>query len=360
MKTFRVVDLFCGAGGMSTGIVEAARATGNRVKLTAIDQWPLAIESHAANHPKAEHWQRDLTALEPLDIVPAKNIDLLTASPPCTHHSNARGGGALDDASRSMAWRLLRWVEDLQPATMLVENVPEFVNWGPLGDNGRPVHSLKGEYFRDWVRAISRLGYTVEHRVLNAADYGDATTRRRVFVQACRGRRPAWPAPTHAEHVGGELLGMGGMVRMLPWRPAREIIDWDLKGKSIYHRKRPLSAQTMKRIEAGLREFGGDVSFVVQTNHADQANGRQPEHGAHRLGRPLPTLTQKASLALCEPSLINILLRMLQPHELAAAMSFPAWYRFAGSKADQVKQIGNAVAVGVARALMCEFFKRQG
>lgn len=437
-------DLFCGAGGSSTGLVQAATARGLALNLLAVNHWKIAVETHTLNHPWARHLCADLSQVDPSKAIPGGRLDLLIASPECTHHSVARGGKPCSDQSRASAWHVLHWVERLRVERVLIENVKEFEGWGPLGDDGRPDKRRKGETFLAFVAALRSLGYVVEWRVLNAADYGDATCRRRLFVQAARNGVIAWPKPTH------QAEGAAGVAR---WRPAREVIDWSLRGESVANRKRPLAPRTLNRIEAGLRKFGGEPfiavlrgtnpkqsgawakpmseplgtisaggihaalcepfvipmehsgrnalrstdeplptittakggafglcqPFVVQVAHAgsDHTRVRSVEDplptipaghrgelaicepfvtkyygtgGATPVSAPLDTITAKDRFALVEPTRMDVYFRMLQPHELASAMGFDG-YQFAGTKTDQVRQIGNAVAVRTARAL---------
>jgi DNA (cytosine-5)-methyltransferase 1 len=273
-----IADLFCGAGGTSSGAVEAVEALGKRARLTAINHWDVAVATHAANHPGARHLCASLDALNPRDLYREGELDLLWASPECTHHSVARGGKPVNDQSRATAWCVTRWAEALRPAVILVENVPEFQSWGPIGANGRPLASRRGEVFRAWVAALEALGYRVGWRVLCAADFGDPTTRERLFVMAVRGRRKiVWPEPTHLRGGGADLFGA-----RRPWVAAREIIDWEIQGESIFERKRPLSPKTMRRIFAGLEKFGIAPSIVTM------------EHGAgvRSADRSLPTVTR--------------------------------------------------------------------
>jgi DNA (cytosine-5)-methyltransferase 1 len=201
MKTIKAADLFCGAGGSSTGLKRVADALGVALDLTAVNHWPIAVETHAANHPGARHVCKSIDDIDPRKVT-GGSLDLLWASPECTHHSTARGGKPINDQSRSTAWCVTRWAEALRPKFIIVENVPEFQTWGPIGSTNRPLQSRKGETFAAWVGTLTSLGYTVEARVLNSADYGAATTRRRLFVVArfdggARGRGSiAWPA-TH-------------------------------------------------------------------------------------------------------------------------------------------------------------------
>lgn len=479
-------DLFCGAGGSSTGLASACQSHGRRLDLTAVNHWERAIETHSANHPEARHLCHGLDEVDPRKAI-GRKLDLLIASPECTHHSNARGGKPMQDQSRSTAWHVIRWADALQPKFILVENVREFAEWGPLGTNGRPLKRRKGETFLGWVNGLRSLGYTVDWRLLNAADYGDATSRVRLFVMARRGRGAIpWPEPTHERTPERDLFGVRPR-----WRAAREVIDWALPCPSIFGRKRPLSENTLRRIEAGLRKFGGDAAgpflvamnymssdghdrrytpspdaplptitsqgnrfglvqphllqlthggrhyglngplptvtganrgeiglvqpfvldqhsshgprsaddpaptitttsrgigvcqpFVVPTNYGERP-GQTPR--VHDVADPLPTVVGTTAHGVCQPFLVpyygtgqaddtsdpvrtltardrlglvqpdgsrlDIGFRMLQPHELAAAMGFPCGYRFAGNKGEVVKQIGNAVAVGMARAL---------
>lgn len=213
------------------------------------------MATHTANHRQARHYCASLDSLNPRDVVEEDVIDILCASPECTSHTNAAGGIPKNDQCRATAWCVVRWAESRRPKVILVENVYEFENWGPLDGNGKPIQSRKGEIFHAWVAALKAIGYRVEWRVLCSADYGAETTRRRLFVQAVRGRRKiVWPEPTHVEGGATDLLG-----ERKPWRAAREIIDWSIKGRWLDEmppKKKygglPLSPNTLARIMAGL------------------------------------------------------------------------------------------------------------
>jgi DNA (cytosine-5)-methyltransferase 1 len=163
-STLSIADLFCGAGGTSTGAVEAARSLGFRVHLTAINHWDVAVATHSANHPEARHLCASLDSLNPRSLFGEGELDLLWASPECMSHSVARGGRPVNDQSRATAWCVLRWADALRPPVVLVENVPEFADWAPIGSNGRPLRSRRGEVFRSWCDSLRSLGYKVDHR----------------------------------------------------------------------------------------------------------------------------------------------------------------------------------------------------
>lgn len=243
-----IADLWCGAGGTSTGLRRSALALGLRYQLVAVNHWPVAVETHSRMHPGQRHHCADLENARPRELVPEGYLDLLIASPTCTYHSRARGGRPIHDQMRMDPWHVVRWCTDLRVRRLLIENVPEFVDWGPVSlVTGRPIKARRGEYFRAWVAALQAVGFRVDYRVLNCADYGDATTRRRFFLIARSDRGPLrWPEPMHARGGTSDLLGTRE-----PWRAARDIIDWTKPGKSIFNRPRPLKPNTIRRLLAG-------------------------------------------------------------------------------------------------------------
>jgi DNA (cytosine-5)-methyltransferase 1 len=254
-KKMLVADLLCGAGGSSTGCQRALRELGLEMELVCLNHWPTAIETHKKNHPEARHYVQDIATVRPHIIVPEGYLDLLMASPTCTHHSVARGGKPTSDQQRSDPWHIITWLTELRVKRIIIENVWEFCGWGPVDHRtGKPVASRKGEYFHAWIETIKRLGFEPEWRKLNAADYGDATTRQRFILMArSDGRKVHWPMPTHKKRddVKADLF-----ATEQPWRPAREIIDWSIKGRSLFNRKKALAPKTLARIYAGAEKFG--------------------------------------------------------------------------------------------------------
>ncbi len=294
-KRIRAVDMFCGAGGTTSGLAQACAELGIGLELLAINHWQVAIDTHSTNHTWAEHRCESIDNVDPRKAVPGGRLKLLVASPECCHHSNARGGRPMSDQSRASAWAILRWAEALYIDNILVENVREFMTWGPLGASGRPLRSKRGLLFEAFINSLKVLGYAVDWRVLNAADYGDPTTRERLFVLARRGgKKIVWPEPTH---TSDPQPGMFDQRRQ--WRAAREIIDWSVPGESIFTRKRPLADAPLARIAAGLRKFGGAHAepFLVVLRR---------NQNARSLDKPLPTMTTSgANFALCEPFVLQ-------------------------------------------------------
>lgn len=247
-----VVDLFCGSGGTSEGAELAFEQLGLDIDLRCVNHWPVAIETHWRNHPGAIHYCQDIATARPQKVVQEGHVDLLLASPSCTHHSPARGGRPTSDQLRSDPWHIIPWLTELRVDRMIVENVWAYVKWGPVDPaTQRPIREREGEYYRAWIETIRSLGATsIEWRKLNAADFGGFTTRERYFgFFRFDGKPLCLPVATHAKRSRAEAKGLQ------PWRPAREIIDWSIKGRSIFSRPRPLAPKTIARILAGAIKF---------------------------------------------------------------------------------------------------------
>src|SRR5687768_17601449 len=150
MKLLEASDLFCGLGGFSAGLIDACEELNLSPQLLAINHWDRAIETHKLNHPNVSHMCDDLNNIDPRKAVPGGRLDILLASPECTHFSNARGGKPMDDQSRTSARRVIEWCKALDIENVIIENVKEFRTWGPLNKKtGRPIQRQKGKYFRE-------------------------------------------------------------------------------------------------------------------------------------------------------------------------------------------------------------------
>lgn len=288
-KQITAVDLFCGAGGMSTGVLEAFSHLGIECGLTAINHWPIAVETHGLNHPKVRHICEDISNVNPRKLFQEGGVNVLVGGPSCVSHSAARGGRPLDcDQDRATPWCMIRWAESTLPEIVLIENVPQFQKWGPLirawveikKRNPKtkevkisrklqwvPDKDREGETFKAWITCFESMGYTVEWKVLQAADYGDPTTRERLFVQATRGkRRPVWPKPTHRD---GKLKPEA-ICTTRPWVKTRQIIDWTIPTASIFNRRKPLVDKTLHRVWVGFERYA--LPKIIEAEAARQEN----------------------------------------------------------------------------------------
>ncbi|WP_066316894.1 DNA cytosine methyltransferase [Bacillus sp. FJAT-29814] len=264
-----IVDNFAGGGGASTGI---EMATGLSVDI-AINHDPAAIAMHRANHPDTEHYCESVWDVDPIKAVKGRKVGLAWFSPDCKHFSKAKGGKPVDKNIRGLAWVAVRWAAKVRPRVIMLENVEEFQDWGPVGKDGKPIESKKGITFNRFIKSFEKLGYVVDWRELKACDYGAPTIRKRFFLIArCDGRPIAWPEPTHGEP---ESLPVK-MGKLKPWRISAEIIDWSLPCPSIFERKKPLVEKTMRRIALGLKKFVIDnpKPFIAPVEYSGNDNSK--------------------------------------------------------------------------------------
>lgn len=301
MKRLLYIDLFCGAGGTSTG-VNSARLHGEQCAevIACVNHDAKAIASHALNHPDALHFTEDIRTLElsplikHLQICRAKNPEALTvlwASIECTNFSKAKGGKPRDADSRTLAEHLFRYIEAIDPDYIQIENVEEFMSWGAIDENGRPVSKDRGRSYVRWVNKVKKYGYEFDFRILNSADYGAYTSRKRFFGIFAKKSLPiVFPEQTHSKS------GQPGLFGTMPkWRPVLEVLDFEDEGKSIFMRKKPLSEKTLERIYAGLIKFvaGGKDAFMVKYNSISQRGKYIPPS----LDAPCPTIATRGRLA---------------------------------------------------------------
>ena len=295
-----IVDNFAGGGGASTGIELAC----GRPVTIAINHDPDAILLHRTNHPYTDHLQASVWDVDPVEVCKGRPVGLAWFSPDCKHFSKAKGAALVDRNIRGLAWIVLRWAGTVRPRVIILENVEEFVTWGPVR-KGKPVKKKAGETFRQWKRQLLDLGYAVEHRELIAADYGAPTSRKRfVLIARCDGRPIVWPQRTHAPRDSEEVKD----GRLLPWRSAAEVIDWSIPCYSVFASKqeikdkygvnavRPLAKNTMRRVIRGVDKFTirSGKPFVVECNHGGDGHTRSTEE-------PVNTVTRKYTGGLCEP-----------------------------------------------------------
>lgn len=253
-----IVDGFAGGGGASSGI-ELALGVSPSI---AINHDPEAIAMHRANHPSTIHYCESIYKVRPEVATGGASPDFAWFSPACQHFSSARGGKPVTNRARGLAWTVTSWAQRVRPRVIAVENVTEWLTWGPLDENGRPRTKDAGRYFRAWCAKLRHLGYTVDWRKLRACDYGAPTTRERLYVLASLDGASRWPAPTHGEP--GNCLGLA------PYRSAAECIDWSVPCQSIFDRDRPLVEATLRRLARGVQRFVIDDSnpYIVGGDRA--------------------------------------------------------------------------------------------
>ncbi|GGD19864.1 DNA cytosine methyltransferase [Aureimonas glaciei] len=307
-----IVDSFAGGGGASTGIEMAL----GRSPDIAINHNAAALAMHEANHPETRHLSKNIWQVDPLQEIGNREVGLAWFSPDCKHFSKAKGGKPVKRNVRDLAWTVVLWAKRARPGVIILENVEEFQDWGPLvetfpgSDKWIPCLERKGETFKKWVRDLKRCGYKLEYRQLIAANYGAPTTRKRLFLIARRDGLPiVWPEPTHGKPTDPDVI----TGRKLPWLTAASIIDWSLPCPSIFETSqeikakhgvravRPLAPATMARVQRGTQRYVLDSAkpFIVG------CGGRMGQSRERSVERPVQTMTAKADACIVAPSVIK-------------------------------------------------------
>lgn len=296
MKTpIYYIDLFAGAGGTTSGIERAGSTV-----VACVNHDANAIKSHAANHPNSLHLTediRDFKVVQKLKRLVDKMrkeepnlILIIWASLECTNYSNAKGGKPRDADSRTLANDLILYLEALNPDYLQIENVREFMSWGPLDKNGKPIQKEKGIDYIKWKENIEARGYNYEHRIYNSADFGAHQSRVRFFGQFAKRHLPiGWPIPTHTKkQIQNNLWGTPDLK---PWRAVREVLNLNDKGVSIFDRKKPLVEKTLQRILKGLEKFATKDKKDRKENVMLAAY--YGKGGTHSVEAPCPTVPTK-------------------------------------------------------------------
>lgn len=298
-----VIDLFCGAGGLSEG-VEEARLNGNRCAkvVCCVNHDKNAILSHDANIPDALHFIEDIRTLElsPINTIVERirelypdSMIMLHASLECTNFSKAKGGQPRDADSRTLAEHLFRYIDVIAPDYIQIENVEEFMSWGDMDENGKPISMDKGRLSQKWVRNVKKYGYNFEHRILNAADFGAYTTRKRFFGIFAKKSLPiVFPEPTHCKGGRQDMFS-----RLEKWKPVKDVLDFSDEGTTIF-REKPLAEKTLERIYNGLIKFvaGGKDAFLVKYNSMN----RTGKYNAPGIDEPCPVVTTQNRLGVAQ------------------------------------------------------------
>ena len=303
------IDLFCGAGGTSTG-VESARIDGEQCAkvIACVNHDANAIASHAANHPEALHFTEDIRTLELSPLVehfkkskvqyPSASV-VLWASLECTNFSKAKGGQPRDADSRTLAEHLFRYIEAIDPDYIQIENVEEFMSWGPMDENGKPLSMQKGKDYTKWVCSVKSYGYNFDHRILNAADFGAYTSRKRFFgIFAKHGLPIVFPEPTHCKEGKQDMFS-----DLKKWKAVKEVLDFEDEGTSIFGRKKEPVEATKARLYSGLIKFvaGGKDAFMVKWNSMSQSGKYQ----APDMEAPSPTVSCQNRLGVAKVSFMS-------------------------------------------------------
>lgn len=424
---FIVIDLFGGGGGDATGFfmaeIEGCKIA---VVIICVNHDETALKTHSLNYPHVKHYKEDVRTVDLSDL--KSTVDfyhklypnallLLWGSFPCGHYSKALGNKPKDEAIRTMAKSLYMnydikkkehvkgdsYIQVLKPDYIIIENVEEFMSWGPLCERGKPIAKKNGIEWINWKNSVCSFGYYDDWKELNSADFGAYTSRNRLFgIFAKQGLPIAWPEPTHSKNPVKD----GMFTSLGKWNPVRDLIDFNDAGTSIIHRKKRLADKTIQGIVKGIKKFAlnGEEYFLYhyygnsfstsidnplpaqrtkQSAYLIQCFIHNPSHGGNctSINSPCPVIVarqDKAPLRLVtciknnEPVTIeendsdayrelkqlmidngihDVLYRPLRIHEKKVIQGFPPEYKFCGNQGQQDKQIGNSVAPIVAKVI---------
>ena len=264
-----IIDAFAGGGGASVGI---EMSLGRPVDI-AVNHDPDAILMHKTNHQDTLHLTEDIFKVNLKKYVKDQHVALMWASPDCTSHSKAKGGKPREKGLRILPWAVYRHAKEILPDVILMENVEEIQQWGPLDEKGYPIPERKGEDYQKFITAMKSLGYRFDCRELVAADYGAPTTRKRWYAVFRRdGKEIRFPEQEYSKD---------GKNR---WKPCGDYIDWTDLGKSIFDRQKPLAEATQKRIANGIKKYIVDAESPYIVRNKDAMAFIIQYHGETRTG----------------------------------------------------------------------------
>lgn len=311
MREIRAFDMFCGGGGSSLG----ARSAGVEIA-GGVDLWKPATDSFKLNFPKAEIFNCDIRKLAANSVSKKIGpIDLLLSSPECTHHTCARGNKPRSEDSKETALEVIRFARVLKPRWIILENVVHMRPWGRYPE-------LKEK--------LAAIGYKLTEQVLNAADFGVAQSRRRLFLTGDLIAPPPKVIPSDKGIVTvRDILDPPGTWKMQPLKTPKRA-----KG-------------TLERAERAFHALGENKAFLIVYYGTDGSGGWQS------IDIPLRTVTTIDRFALVVPSPEGHFMRMLQPSEIRRAMGFPLDFKFPNvSRRERIKLLGNAVCSPVMEAII--------
>ena len=420
-------DLFAGFGGTALGD-EQAEINGDRIckVIGCINHDELAINNHRLNFPHITHFKEDVRNVDLAELksladfqrqLHPKALLVLSASLPCPHFSKALGNKPKDENIRTLGYSLYMkydhlnekhyegdsYIQVLDPDIIIIENVEEFLSWGPLNDNNRPITKMNGQEWMKWKEGICSLGYRCEWRELDSANYGAFTRRNRLFIIFAKPGVPiAWPEATHAKEVVGGMFGS-----LQKWKAVRDVLDLNDTGESIINRKKKLADKTIFGLIKGIKKFAFDADgyFLYhyygnsysssinspcpafrtkQSAYLIQVFIHNPSHGGNCSSADIPSpvivarqdkaplrmvtcikgksrykILKSDSLAykelkrlMKELDISEVLYRPLRTKEKLVIQGFPKYYKMEGTQGAQEKQIGNSVVPIVEQRIM--------
>jgi DNA (cytosine-5)-methyltransferase 1 len=378
------IDLFCGAGGITEGLGEAGYHC-----LYGNDCMPEAVETFAANHPKAWGDARDIAQVSAAEVrarlqLNRGKLDVLVGGPPCQGFSINAPGRFLSDPRNKLFQHYMRFLEEFEPKAFLFENVPGLLS---LAD---------GKVFRRIVGEFEEHGYYVTGKILFSAHYGVPQERWRLILLGSKDSPIEAPAPTHYATGRANFRGGGTMTfqlsevdkkRLLPavtvgdaigdlprlkMGEGGEVMEYSGPAHSTYARmmRNPagftfnhfgakLAKQNIERMKY-IKPGGSWRDIPHRLLPKGMQRARKSDH-TKRYGRLRKDGLAGTVMTKCDPHWGAVFLpdqdRSLTVREAARFQSFPDTYKFLGPRVSQYEQVGNAVPVLMAKAIAIQIRK---
>jgi len=353
-----VIDLFAGVGGLSYGFANDEQF----VVLAANEILPKMAKAYELNHPDVRMYVEDIGKLTgsrimaDCDLIPG-DLDILVGGPPCQAYSTV-GKRLLDDPRGNLFQDYYRILKDLNPKVFLYENVS-----GLISMNG-------GTLLPHIMELFASLGYKVQRKLLNAADFGAPQIRERVILVGTRLDKDfVYPDATH---INPAMITPGKNLK--PWVTVREALgDLPILDNGGQQKNYSTDPQNEYQIEMRSKGFQEIEDHVVSKNgnHLielmkliseggsawDLPKNQQPKSGFKNTysrlwwDRPSPTVTRNLGTPSSSRCIHPVQNRALSTREGARLQGFPDHYTFFGSRSEKNLQIGNAVPTQLSRAL---------
>lgn len=344
-SSVRVVDLFCGCGGLTLGVAQAARSLDISLDVAlAMDSDPLGLNVYAANFPKANCEEADVTTRfsgalgarlsrsERESRETLSDIDLLVGGPPCQGHSNLNNHTRRDDPKNALYQRMIRAVEVLQPKVVVIENVPAV-----LHDKGAVVGAS--------IKQLTRLGYSFSSAIVSLMPFGVAQSRRRHLLLASR----------IAEVDVGAILqdicaAKSSHPRDLAWA-IRDLAA--IESSTLFDTPPVPSKENLKRMQWMLDNDKFDLPNAKRPRCHQDDHSYKSMYGRLRWDAPAQTLTSGYGSIGQGRYMHPDCPRALTPHEAARIQGFPDYFSFdlITTRSALATMIGNAVPPQLLEAL---------
>lgn len=360
-----VIDLFCGAGGLSEGF----RQAGFRV-LVGNDFLEAAGETFSATHREATFFPGPIQNYSADDFLRsaglrAGELDVLVGGPPCQGFSVYNHQRGLHDERSSLYVEYLRIVDGLQPKWVVLENVTGMTSAG----GGEAVNAI--------IRGLSDLGYNVEAQILKAENYGVPQERRRlVFIGNRTGQPIEFPAPTHGPGLR-PFVTIADAISDLPALRNGEVcgtVAYPHEPSSDFQRELRAGSNCVQNHDAArlgkvnlerlkhIPQGGSWRDIPIELLPAGMKRAKRSDH-TKRYGRLRWDGLASTILTKCDPHWGAYFHpdqnRSLTVREAARLQSFPDWFEFKGSRTDQYLQVGNAVPPLLGKAIALAILRVQ-